>query len=100
MNVFIALKGSYFWFLFDPAEMTRGRVDSRAEMETRQADPLPWKLPCQKLSLSLRILKNGQKCTAARENQQNHICAKQRLRSAWAYAPSDQSLRYMRSEGS
>ena len=30
--------------------------------------------------------------TAARQNQQNDMCAQRRLRSAWASAQSDQSL--------
>ena len=34
---------------------------------------------------------------AARQYQQNDLCARRRLRSAWASAQSDQSLRYIRS---
>ena len=30
--------------------------------------------------------------TAARQNQQNDLCAKRRLRAAWAFAQSVQSL--------
>ena len=37
-------------------------------------------------------------CAASRQNQQNGMCAQQRLRSAWASAQSDQSLRCPREE--
>ena len=32
-------------------------------------------------------------CAVSWQNQQNDLCAERRLRSAWAYAQSDQSLR-------
>ena len=35
---------------------------------------------------------------AARQNQQNHLCAQRRLRSAWASAQSDQNLRCLHEE--
>ena len=55
------------------------------------------------MDLRLKSKKNGQydkimkireekKCTASWQNQQNGMCAQQRLRSAWAFTQSDQSL--------
>ena len=40
----------------------------------------------------------NRKWAASWRNQQNGMCGKQRLRSAWASAQSDQSLRYPHEE--
>ena len=37
----------------DPAEMTRGRVDSGAEMETGRVDPPPWRLGYETISTAI-----------------------------------------------
>ena len=39
------------------------------------------------------IIEKKEKLTAARQNQKNDLCAQRRLRSAWASAQSEQSLR-------